>query len=216
MKVKMPMFSVEARGTVGGLTYNTWRGINYVKTCTSPTGQGTGPRLIAQALMIAVSKLWAGIGDTQRAAWNQYAADHPVTNWTGTPERLTGMNWFMRCHISLRRMGFPYMVQAPTVAAPSPITGLTFEKVSTYLELSWATPNTGLWKIDIWMVGPLSHGIAPKIQRAKFLQYNPVLDYGGIILVNNPAVGRWTVFARVIDDATGLTSSWLSKFVDVV
>ncbi len=95
-KVKNPLFSQEARGGIAGLVYNTWRGINYVKTNTSPTGQGTALRLAAQALMTAISKLWQTATDANRTAWGQYAIDHPVTDWTGSPKRLTGMNWFMK------------------------------------------------------------------------------------------------------------------------
>ena len=216
MKLKMPMMSVEARGTVGGITYNTWKGINYCKTCTSPTGQGTKKRLDAQGLLITVAKLWETIGDPARAAWNAYAASHPVTSWTGPPMHLTGMNWFVKCHVTLRRMNFNYLVAAPTTAAPNPIVGMDFAHITTYLQLSWSAPNTGLNRVEMRMVGPQSAGIQAKYEKSAFFQQNSVLDAPGVILVNSPGIGRWTIWARIVDNANGLTSSWLSAYVDVV
>jgi hypothetical protein len=214
MKVKMPMFSVEARGAIGGLIYNTWRGINYVKTNTSPTGQGTEKRLDAQALLIAVAKLWATAGDINRAAWNQYATDHPVTNWTGTPERLTGMNWFVRCNVTLVRMGLSAVMTAPLIAAPDPITGFAVTNPADYIQVAWTTPQTGSYKLDWFGVGPISAGIAPKIQRCKWLGFQNPTDFAGAILITPSNAGRYTIFGRVLSTVTGLSSSWVSDWAD--
>ena len=214
MKLKMPMFSVEARGTVGGITYNTWRGINYAKTCTSPTGQGTGPRLVAQGLLIAAAKLWATIGNGNRAAWNQWATDHPVSSWTGTPERLTGMNWFVRCNVTLARLGLAAVLTAPAAAAPDPIVGFAVSNPADYIQVAWSAPQTGSYKMDWFGVGPISKGIAPKIQRCHWLGFQNPTDFAGAILITPSNPGRYTIFGRVISTISGLSSAWISGFAD--
>ena len=210
----MPMMSVEARGTVGGLTYNTWRGINYVKTCTSPTGQGTGPRLVAQAKLIAAAKLWATAGNTNRAAWNQWAIDHPVTNWTGTPERLTGMNWFVRCNITLARLGLAAVQTAPAAAAPNPIVGFAVSNPADYIQVAWTAPQTGSYKMEWFGVGPISAGIEPKIQSASWIGFQAPTDFAGAIVYTPSQPGRYTIFGRVVSTISGLSSSWVSGFAD--
>jgi hypothetical protein len=92
---------------------------------------------------------------------------------------------------------------------------LALTKPADYLQLAWTTPTVAPDRVDIWMVGPISAGIAPKIQRAKFSMIALAESLAGVILVNAPANGRWTVFARTINYTTGLSSSWLSDYVDV-
>ena len=213
-KVKNPLFSQEARGGIGGLVFNTWRGVNYVKTNTSPTGQGTAKRLIAQGLMIAAAKLWKTCSNEQRAAWNQYAIDHPLTDWSTKAKRITGMNWFMQCNVQLARLSLATMLNPPALAAPNPLTGLAIAYLADNITVSWTTPATGEFNIEFFMVGPVSKGIAPKIQRAKFLRTGLPTDFAGIQIVSAAAAGRYTVFARVICRNTGLVSSWLSVFSD--
>lgn len=214
MIVKMPMMSVEARGTVGGLTYNTWKGINYVKTCTSPTGQGTEKRLAAQALLIAIAKLWQTLSDAERLAWNVYAGAHPVTSWAGPPKHLTGMNWFVKCNIQLARMSLPHRHAAPNLAAPDPITGLVVSAETTYLKIAWTTPATGEFNMDFWVVGPQSQGISAKLEKAQFLCLKLPTDFAGALVIAGCTAGRYTAFCRVLCRNTGLVSSWLSGFED--
>jgi hypothetical protein len=210
-KVKNPLLSMEARGGIGGLVFNTWRGINYVKTNTSPTGQGTELRLAAQAIIIAVSRQWAGIGDVARAAWNQYAIDHPVTDWTGSPKRLTGMNWYVACNVQLTRLGNVNISTPPVVDGPDAPTGIALSKNASDLFIDWDTPVAANLAIIFFLVGPKSAGITGKIEMAKYQ-----VAYGG----NAPTptlckaaapIGTYTVFAKVMDPATGLCSSWVSN-----
>jgi len=214
-KVKNPLFSQEARGGIAGLVFNTWRGINYVKTNTSPTGQGTAKRLAAQALMSTISKLWQGISDAERAGWNQYAIDHPVTDWTGSPKRLTGMNWFVMLNIQLARLGVAAVDTAPVIVAPDPLTGFAIALTVADITATWTTPVLGNLQVDFFAVGPLSAGIEAKLEQTQHLTFEDITVVQPIIIKLAAAAGRWTVFARTIDDTTGLASTWQSAFVDV-
>ena len=214
-KVKNPLFSQEARGGVGGLVYNTWRGINYVKTNTSPTGQGTAKRLAAQARISAISKDWAGLTDTQRANWSQYATDHPVTDWTGSPKRLTGMNWFVACNVANDIQGDAHVTDAPTVAAPDPATGVTLSADTGNLAIAWTAPTDEDLDIVAFLVGPLSAGRTAKLEQAQYeISYDADTTTPATLKAAAPA-GRYTVFVKVHDPATGLTSTWTSDEFDM-
>jgi len=214
-KVKMPLLSVEARGKISGLVYNTWRGQNYVKTNTSPTGQGTELRLLAQARITTVSKLWQALSNEVRLAWNQYAIDHPIADWTGAPLRLTGQNWFIRCNINLLRMNVAAITDPPENPQPDAPTGLVISYASETIQGEWTTPTDAVTKLEIWIAGPLSPGVTPKIQQAHFL---------GDVFSNSPqpinilattAAGRYTIWGRIQDMVEGLCSPWASGYVDV-
>jgi hypothetical protein len=214
-KVKNPLFSQEARGGLAGLVFNTWRGINTVKTNTSPTGQGTAKRLAAQALLSAISKAWAGITDAQRLAWGQYAIDHPVTDWTGSPKRLTGMNWYARCNVMLSYLGNALISDPPIDAAPDPATGFAVSQTGDDLVASWTTPVGAGPNIEFWIAGPLSAGRSAKLEQAarhSSIAANTAQPYHLLVA---PAVGRYTVFARIVDVDNGLTSTYMSDFTDI-
>lgn len=216
VKVKNPLMSAEARGGLGGLVYQTWRGINYVKTNTSPTGQGTAKRLAAQAQLITYSKIWQTIGDTLRAAWNQYAIDHPVTDWSSKAKRITGMNWFMLCNVTNARMGADPVTAPPIESQPNPPTGLTLSKNLSDLVVDWSGPLDAVTRIEFWSAGPQSKGRAIKIQQAKYVASEQSNSASAKTLYTDAAGGRYTVFARVDDMTEGLRSTWISATFDFV
>lgn len=214
-KVKMPLMSAEVRGALGGIVFNTWKGINYVKTNTSPTGQGTAKRLAAQALLIQVSQLWKGLTDPNRAAWAAYAAAHPVTDWTGAPKHLTGQNWFVKLTTQLLRLGNAAVDTPPVVNAPDALTAFTVGQTSADLIAEWDAPLTATLNIELWTAGPLSKGIACKIEQCQFLLSTGCATAQPLHAVVGAPIGRHTVFARVIDTVTGLVSNYQSAFVDI-
>jgi hypothetical protein len=214
-KVKNPLFSQEARGGMGGLVFNTWRGINTVKTNTSPTGQGTAKRLAAQALMAVVSKEWQGLLDADRAAWNQYAIDHPVTDWTGAPKRLTGMNWYIKCNLQLHILGAASVDTPPIVAAPDPVSAFTLAQTGDDLTCTWGAPTDGDHEIRFFVAGPLSAGRAAKIEQASFLMQKDGTETQPLHLIADAAAGRYTVFVHNMDRDNGLISTYVSDFFDI-
>ena len=214
-KLKNPLFSQEARGGLGGLVYNTWRGISYVKTNTSPTGQGTAKRLAAQAILATIAKLWQGISDIQRAAWNQYAIDHPVLDSINGTKRLTGMNWFCSCNVQLALQGAATITEPPAAPAPDAPTGVTMRQNGLDLEISWTTPVAATLNIIFWLVGPISAGVTAKIEQAKYQLTSAADAEAPIVLKAAAPAGRYTVFARAMDPATGLCSQWVSAYLDM-
>jgi len=211
-KVKNPLNSAEARGGISGLVYNTWRGISTVKVGTSPTGQGTAKRLIAQGLMTNVSKLWAGITQAQRDAWNAYALVHLMPDWTGNNKRLTGMNWFCMCNIHLTRLGIATISDAPEIAPPAAPSGVVLAPTGGNLTIAHTTPATTAEWLDLHIVGPHSPGEIGKLEMAKFLTATLSTVTVASIIVTSAAAGRYTVFAKAINAATGLPGPYVSSF----
>jgi hypothetical protein len=214
-KVKSPLLSIEARGGLGGLVFNTWRGRNYVKTNTSPTGQGTPKRLIAQALMATTSRLWKGISEALRAGWNQYAIDHPVSDWSGSPGHNTGFNWYMACNIRLQLLGLPVVNTVPTVSAPAAPTGLTLSYGTTAL---WMASTSAAYSTNSFIVkgvGPHSAGRIAKREHAILIGHYSLSTARPISCYASPTAGRYTIFATIADHANGLESTEQSAYADV-
>ena len=213
-KVKNPLMSLEARGGIGGLVYNTWRGINTVKTNTSPTGQGSAGRLAAQALLSTISKKWQNLSDADRAGWNQYAIDHTLPDWTGSPKRITGFNWYVMCATQQQRCGTTPTNPPPSALQPNAITGLVMTKATVDLKIAWTAPVGAGLKIDVWLVGPQSAGRQGRLEMAKPTMLAAATTGTAVTLKAAAVAGRYTAFARMIDTATGLTSPWVSCLFD--
>lgn len=215
MKVKMPMMSIEARGRLGGLVFNTNKGRNYVKQNTSPTGQGTAKRLAAQALLTMISRLWKDAGDVNRALWNDYAQAHTYSTWDQLAATMTGQNWFMRCNIQLQRQGNALLTAPPTADAPDCVTGLTLSKDVADLFIDWTAPVDASLNLLVHLTGPNSAGVAGKVEMAQFEKAIGANAAAPLVLRANAPVGRWTAFAKVMDSATGLCSPWVSAYFDM-
>ena len=92
VKVIGPMFSLDARGTVGkAVVYSIRKGVNYVRNYSEGKNMKTPAQLQNRgAFMDGVSKWRFDIIPTaQKALWNYYA--------TGTTE--SGFNRFMRYYL---------------------------------------------------------------------------------------------------------------------
>jgi hypothetical protein len=213
-KVINPLLSVEARGRMGGLVYNTWHGISYVKAHSGPNQPNSAAQLAARARLIAVGAGWRDLTQVQRDAWSVYADAHPESDWTGNPLRLTGQNWYIRTGVQLTRMGVAVAANPPAVAAPDAPTGWLLDLTVADLTIEWTAPVALNW-IDCFMLGPVSTGVDPKIEHAVNTSLVLATEVTPFIQILAAPDGRYRAWGRVIDVATGLTSPWESSIVDL-
>ena len=208
-KLTQPLGSSEARGKLGGLVYNTWRGIAYAKAKATPGNQGTQRRLAVRALAKACTTQWQTISDTLRTWWNDYAARTPDTDWTGNPKRLSGYNWFLRCNVRLLDIGLPINDLPPIRPNQWPALVPAASQADASLEITWtlppSTPSTDL-QVDVWITKAQSAGRKPAIEDAKHLAYEPAES--GTYTTPPLGHGTYGIYLRTIDELTGLASPW--------
>ncbi len=205
-KVKDPLHSVEARGKIAGLIYNTGRGGKYVKGFTSPVQRRTALQLVKRALLVTTAHLWSIITGPQRILWNAYATEHPVQDWTGNSILLSGFNWFCRCNIVKTWLTGLYSATPPSVSSPdAPVALVATGGVGTISVAFTAALGTGT-SIILWLEGPMSVGRVPKRERAKFNIFGP--GETTPLVISGLSAGFYAVFAQMALEANGLTSPW--------
>lgn len=212
-KVIGPLFSTEARGRVGGLVYNTWRGISYVKAQCAPAQPRTARQLAIRSFTIRLVRLWQSLPVLTMDAWNEYARTHLLTDGMGVGKRLTGCNWFVGLNLRLIDMGLTINTIPPPGVAPDP--PLLFQAADGVNEsvLTW-TPTAGAaLTFQIFKVGPHSPGVLGKIERAKFVVYNPGED--GTITIASLGPGTYDFFARAMHESNGQVSTWVRDIATV-
>lgn len=209
-KLVNPLLSGAARGKANGQVYNSWRGIAYSKKFTSPAQPRTSAQLVARALLTTFVASWKTITQAQRDAWDVFAADHLQTDWTGTPLRLTGQNWYISCNVTANRMGGSALSSPPTAAAPAAPAGIVITKASNDLKVAWTSPTTGTVKLEFRTQGPHSAGAKGRYPKSKWRCSWVATTTTPTTLYASAPVGVYTIWYRVADPVTGLVSLWQS------
>jgi len=208
-----PLFSTEARGRVGGLVYNTWRGHATCKVKKAPAQPRTARQLVIRAFCTTIARRWAIITQPQRDGWTAYATAHPDSDWTGTPIRITGLNWFIRLSVRLLDLAKAVVDSAPITVAPANVLALVATGGSGQISCAFTAVAGTDTSIDLWAHGPRSVGISSTLIRAKHRIYGPA-ETTPLVIPSLPA-GLYTVYARNISELTGLASGWVTATATV-
>jgi hypothetical protein len=212
-KVIGPLHSTEARGVIGGLVFNTWRGIRYVKRMTSPAQPRHSTALWLRSLAIRMVRTWQTLGTTARNDWNDYAAAHPLLDWTGIAKRVTGCNWYVGLNTRLLLMNKTTIGEPPAVVAPLPLIALSATPAAGKITVTW-TPTAGTnISAFIFTFGPHSKGMFAHFPRAKYWGIAP--GEGGTVDITVSQIGRYTIWLAAADESTGLLSTYQSIIGDV-
>ena len=96
MKIKFGMMMTDGRGKLGGQVASKNRAGAYVRTKTSPVNPQSTNQSMVRASFAAVSSLWRGLTDQNRASWNEAVNNWQRTDVFGDLKTPSGFNLFMR------------------------------------------------------------------------------------------------------------------------
>jgi len=214
-KVTQPLGSSEARGSVGGFTFNTWRGIHTVKTRSGPKDEPSQLMLDMLALAAAATNDWKVQPQAQRDAWNAWAATRREPFWTGQDKRLTGYNWYLRLYVRRCLIDIFEHQPPPEHTIDHVISGLYAAGGPTGFDLAWDIPtwtDVAEYYVEVYLTHPLSAGRNATIHDA--FRYNAAAASTGLMDVSPLAGGTYTAFARLLH-VTGLVTPFLSRRVTI-
>lgn len=205
-KTNGPLFSSEARGGVGGIVHNTYRGLHTVKAKTAPR-QSKSPRALQlRAHVVDISRLWQSC--PFQAEWEAYANDHPKSGFAGEI-RPSGYNCFVALNTQILRIGLNFTIEKPpTVPVPSPVEGLVLFQDEFGPHATWVLPGGGNEFVEFWYQPSRSQGRKSDINLAKY--YDIIGADGHGIFFGGFTPGLYTFYARQCDPSTGLSSEFIS------
>jgi len=204
-KVIGPLHSTEARGKIGGLIYNTWRGIRYVKRFTSPSQPRTALQLSIRSISITLVRAWQGLSPAAQADWNDYATSHTSVDWTKTARRLTGCNWYVGLNARLVKMGFVKSGVPPTAVAPPSMVSFSATGQAAGIRCIWESPGGTGTQAIFYVQGPHSLGRQGKIEQARYA-LNTNAETADIPIPVTQ-IGHYTVWAFMMSESNGLIST---------
>lgn len=204
-KVIGPLHSSEARGRMGGLVYNTWRGVATVKAKHAPCQPKSTLQLAVRAIAITLCRLWAAC--PYQADWNAYAYAHPTTDQMGNSVRATGANWYLALNTRLGLAATPPVQTPPVVAAPAAPAGFGLVGAAGGMTASW-TPLAATELCELWKDGPRSAGRIASLPRARFHD-RPEGTLGTYVFIGLQP-GTYTIYARTMSQDDGQVSTYVS------
>lgn len=114
MKFKSQVFT-QASGSIGGQTFSHNRGGMYTRARAIPTNPNSPRQALARAALTASVMQWNSLTDAQRAGWDNYAQNTPVTNVLGDQIILSGQQQFVRSNSYRIRAGLAVVSAAPVI-----------------------------------------------------------------------------------------------------
>jgi hypothetical protein len=146
MKFKSTIIG-QASGSLAGSTFSRNRGGAYIRTRSVPTNPGSPQQVAVRAYMADLTSAW---GDTltpvQRAAWDNYAAQVPITDTLGEPRNIGGIGMYCRSNIPRLQAGLDRVDDAPTIFDLGEFTAPAFGTVSESGGTAGVTfDNTDAW-----------------------------------------------------------------------
>lgn len=205
-----PLHSSEARGSVGALQYNSWRGRATVRTRSGPPigTQYTDARVALRVLTSNATSTWQGMTDAQRALWSVYANQHLDPSWTGTGQRITGYNWFVRINVRRQLIGQAIEETPPTDAVTCQCTDLWADSEDNFTYFTWHTCGpynaATTWTVA-YVTAAHSAGANPTLKQAKFRDYGL---YNSLQLTFSLPSSLWyTAFLRPML-SSGVVGQW--------
>ena len=115
-----------ASGSIGGITASRNRGGQYFRARVVPTDPNTNEQQAMRGLMASITVIWNDVlTAAQRAAWDVYAANVPMTNRLGDTVYHTGLNHFYRSNAALLQNGGTRVDAAPTTYNLGEFTAVT-------------------------------------------------------------------------------------------
>ncbi len=119
--LKFGTLIVGARGTLGGATLSANKAGPYAKTWSKGSNPDTQLQAAHRSSMVRWAVAWRTLTDTQRTAWNTYAAlpAQDLTNSLGETYSISGFAWYVRINMNLEQAGVASRANPPTLPTPA-------------------------------------------------------------------------------------------------
>lgn len=213
-RVLNPLYSEDAKGSVGGLTFTKCPAGNVVKGKAGPVTRSGVYKQSNRARVGWLSRKWGTLTDEARNSWKAWAEDHPEPDGFGGTFIMSGINAFVKLNFNAMRLQTPaaYYGLPPEDECPASLNSLTASTgvgAAGDVDLVWTHNGVGEAEDfnEIQIAGPfLSPGRKEVYSRFRFIQ----LTSGTLLLatVSGLDVGMWYWFrVRYVDDF-GQVSAW--------
>ena len=156
-----PMFAIDARGSITGITFSNGPGGSQAKKKAKPARRRRTSQPRNRSILIILSRQWGSLTSQQRTDWITYAGNNPVPNKFGNDIILSGSNYFVKLNHTAVRLadGTAVVVTPPVTDPPAAVDTLTVATGATTpgdVDLTWTEFGVGIAAdfYEIQVAGP--------------------------------------------------------------
>lgn len=214
-RVLNPLFSEDAKGSVGGLTYSKCSSGNVAKKKSKPVRRSEPYKQSNRSRVGFLARLYGLLTQGQRDSWKAWAEDHPEPDQFGGTFIMSGINAFVKLNFNAMRMDTPAAQQdlPPVDELPASVNTLTASTgvgAAGDIDVVWTHNGTGIaadWN-ELQLAGPfLSPGrkeVYSKFATKSIVAGNLLLD-----TISDLDVGMYYWVRCRYVGADGQVSAWL-------
>lgn len=213
-------------GSIGGTVFSHNKGGAYVRNRSIPTNPDTASQQNVRAILSAQSQSWSDRTAAERAAWEQWASQNPITNALGDSILMSGHQSYIKLRSRLA-LDFQTLIDVPPIVnAPTALETITQDgdiglgDVDLAFTASPLAAGVRLWQTcavinsaGVSFVKNLRRfiGTSPSAQASPFDNQSQIETVFGTLVVGQTI----HMLASTFDTATGLISVPLSSVVVV-
>lgn len=198
-------------GTIGGTTFQKWRGLLVARGKPTPSNPMTERQTRIRSIVSTISRAWRDVLTAgQRTAWNQHAEVFPWYDVFGRSMSLRGISLFLKMNTVLLDHDKSMQIEPPPAVEPPELTGLTVVPDPATINVTVPQLAPGIITaqepfIDIWVAGgftstevdveggtftvEINSQCLPQGRKAQKSDYRHVLYVDDKEIVTPPSVG---------------------------
>jgi len=145
VKFKSPVYS-QASGSIAGITYSHNLGGLYTRARTIPVNSQTSQQQAVRNFVSTLAARWTQtLTAAQRAGWETYALNVPITDTLGDPRTVTGLNHYIRANVPRLQIALTIIDAAPVI-----FSGAVLQLISMTPDASADTISVTYINTDEW------------------------------------------------------------------
>lgn len=162
-------------GTIGGITFQNWRGIQTLREKPTPHNPKTARQMEVRAINTELSRAWRDVlNQGQRIAWNQRATTFSWKTILGKTIKSTGENLFIKQNFQLLDFGLDRQITPPPLVMPPELTDIILEPQAAQLELKVPQIVPGIITaqtpfLDVWIAGAFTSVLPPAPENGAYV-----------------------------------------------
>lgn len=167
MKFRSQVFTAVS-GSIGGITYSHNSGGLYTRGRATPTNPNTAAQQQARNAVSAMSTRWnQTLTPAQRAGWETYAVNTPLTDVFGDPLQLSGQQMYVRCNQPRVRAFLQPVDDFPVVFGQADLSPVAAGFSSPDIAINWSNVDEWVNSNGGMLFIQTSHVVGPTINFLK-------------------------------------------------
>lgn len=191
MRVRSPLYSVDARGAFGpGVVFAKAKRTNWARRRLRTPQPKTVAQQTAKNNLVKTVRIWAGIPLIDRLDWDAYGAANSKTDPMGQTYYPSGCNYFSGFGCINEGAGRVPVEEAPVSGDPGPFVDwwVTWFPLLYVIRINWNLTGEAE-NIEVRWTDPLSAGVSPIYQKfPHIIQFKENL---GVVYIGPIEPGWW-------------------------